>query len=122
VYASWLEDYSPADQGRSFFAPADVIAGATSAQNSMTALVVLTVDDGSLHSTPTPWRFTVPAGHYITAIERVVDKFVIMPIDDFRYSLLFTQRVRIWTEPIPEPSAGMLALLAIGTKIVIRFY
>jgi hypothetical protein len=53
-----------------------------------------------------------PSGYNITAVERVVDDLVITPIHETRYTVQFAQRVRIWGEPIPEPSTIVLFLMA----------
>ena len=113
VYATWLENYSPADVGKSFFAPPEVVAGATAARSSTTALAVLEVNFGSFHSTPEPWWLGFPMDHYITAIERVVDNLVITPISQNRYTVQFAQRVRIWAEPVPEPCTIALCAIAV---------
>jgi hypothetical protein len=103
VYVSWIQNYSPADVGMSFFAPPDVVAGASTARSSPTALALLEiVGSGAFHSTEL-WQPSFPAGYYITAIERVVDNLVITPVHESRYTVEFAQRVRIWGEPVPEP-------------------
>jgi hypothetical protein len=114
VYASWVENYSSADVGKSFFAPPDVVAGATAARGSPTALVLIEISgSGSLHSTPEPWWLGFPPDHYITSIERVIDTLVITPIHETRYTVQFAQRVRIWAEPIPEPATAALLVTAV---------
>jgi hypothetical protein len=114
VYTSWLQNYAPADVGMSFFAPAEVVAGATVARSSTTALVVLEVNRGTFHSTPEPWWLGIPSDHYITDIERIVDSLVITPIDETLYTVQFAQRLRIWAEPIPEPSTTRLLAIALS--------
>jgi hypothetical protein len=120
VHASWLENYSTVDVGMSFFAPPHVIAGATAARSSTTALSVLTVNGSGFHSTPEPWWLGIPSDHYITAIERVVDNLVIAPIHQTRYTVLFTQRIRIWTEPIPEPRTMVLLAIVLSCGCISR--
>jgi hypothetical protein len=121
VYTSWRQNYSPADVGKSFFAPPEIIVGATAARNSTTALVVLEITgSGAFHSTPEPWWLGFPAGHYITAIERIVDNLVITPVDQTRYTVQFAQRVRIWTEPIPEPRTVALCAIVVSLASTYR--
>jgi hypothetical protein len=112
VYASWTQNYSPADVGISFFAPADVVAGATAARSSATALAYLEVN-GGVFNLSQPWSSGFPLNHKITAIERIVDQLVITPIHETRYTVQFAQRVRIWGEPIPEP--GTIILILVGS-------
>lgn len=116
VYVSWLQNYTPADVGQSFFAPPDVVAGATSARSSTSALSVLEVNRGGFHSDSQPWWLGFPNDHYISAIERIVDKFEITTLTQTRYNVQFAHRVRIWVEPIPEPPA--IAITAIAVSIV----
>jgi hypothetical protein len=110
VYASWTQNYSPADVGMSFLAPADVVAGATAARSSATALAYLEVN-GGVFNLSQPWSSGFPLNHRITSIERIVDQLVITPIHETRYTVQFAQRVRIWGEPIPEPRSLFLFLM-----------
>jgi hypothetical protein len=120
VYASWLQNYSPADVGMSFFAPPEVVAGATTARNSRAALSIFEVNNGSIHSTPEPWWLGFRPGHYITAMEHVLDNLVISPIDETHFTVEFAERIRVWGEPIPEPRAISLLGIALSYRCLNR--
>jgi hypothetical protein len=113
VYTTWLQNYSPADVGMSFFAPPEVVAGANASRTSTTAVADLLVNGSAFHSDFHSVWVDFPPGHNITAIERIVDQLVITPVHETRYTVQFAQRVRIWGERIPEP--GTILLLLIGS-------
>jgi hypothetical protein len=118
VYVSWIENYSSADVGISFYAPPEIVAGASAARVSATALSLLEiVGSGAFHSTE-PWSPGFPSGYYITAIERVIDNLVITPIHETRYTVQFAHRVRIWGEPIPEPRTVGLSTIGIAVYAI----
>jgi hypothetical protein len=116
VYAEWPENYSPAQVGMSFFAPPDVVAGATAARSSTTAVYSLQTG-GQFFSggAANLWYLELPPNYSITAMERIVDKLTLTRIDASRYIVDAAQTIRVWGEPIPEP--GTIALLIFGTGI-----
>jgi hypothetical protein len=121
VYTTWLQYYSPADVGMSFFAPPEVVAAATAARSSTTAIADLEVNFGGFHQDDFgPWWVGFPPGHYITAIERVLDNLVLIPISENLYTMQFAQRIRVWAEPIPEPRTIGLLAIAISLACISR--
>jgi hypothetical protein len=115
VYTIWLREYSPSDAGMSFFAPSEVVAGATVARNSTTAIADLQVNFGAFHRDDFgPWWLGFPPGYYITHIESVLDELVLTPIDSNQYSIQFAERIRVWAQPIPEPTGVALLGVAIS--------
>jgi hypothetical protein len=120
TYVNWREHYSEADVGKSFFAPPEIIADATAALSSTSAVWEVLVNGSQFNFHGGLWSFGFPPNHYLTAIERIIDNLVITPIHETRYTLQFAHRIRVWAEPIPEPTAAMLALLALVTIVVVR--
>jgi hypothetical protein len=117
VYFTWVNQYSVADVGKTFLAPAGIHEGVNLALDSPTATFEL--QSGAFgHSTRRlsehppggecigPNRTCVfvenPAIYYVTAVERTITKLVIDP----NFGLIQgAQTVRIFGEPVP-PLAG----------------
>jgi hypothetical protein len=56
----------------------------------------------------------------ITSVERIIDELVITRTQGEFYVLKAAQRIQIWGEPIPQPSAAALALFALLIKTNFR--
>jgi hypothetical protein len=109
VYASWVQNYSTADVGKTFFAPLEVIADANTAPPTATSVLQTIGSHLDL-----PWQFTVPPNHYITVIERVLDEFELNGVGHGRWYFGFSHRVRILGERIPEPSTCLAAAICLA--------
>jgi hypothetical protein len=99
----------------SFFAPPEVVAGATVARNSTTAIADVLVNSGAFHRDDFgPWWLGFPPGYYITHIESVLDDLVLTPIDENQYTLRYAERIRVWADAVPEPATIALLIMSIA--------
>lgn len=129
IYFTWREPYQVSDVGATFLAPTAIIEGANAALRSATAEYSLdiapahfatwTLNQPDSCSTRACLEVFVPdiAAHKVTSVERIIDQLIITPEGD-HYSLTAAQRIRLWGEPIPEPSTVALLVTAVGIALV----
>jgi hypothetical protein len=136
VYFAWEGNYSVADVGDSFFAPPDVVNGATAALRSPTAIFDL--QSGAFgfsqrRLNEVPWGVENcsgpnhtcvfvddPSDYFVTSIERTIDMLAITAASTSTYHIQGAQTIRLFGEHIPEPRTAALVILAASSCIVIR--
>lgn len=124
VYFTWQEPYQVSDVGMTFLAPTEVVEGVNDARTSTSAEYSLDIGPANFAT----WVLNQPstcdhaclevlvpdiAAHTIMSVERIIDQLIITPQGN-RHFLQGKQRIRLWGEPIPEPTAVAMLPTAVG--------
>jgi hypothetical protein len=139
TYVNWLGNYAPSDAGSSFFAPADVVAGANTAFDVSAARYSMRMgmtnygSPATLSEMPNGTNPSLCSGYacknqlvsnlaayQVTAVERVIDQLTITPGGN-GYVLRAGQTIRYWGEVVPEPSSTSLLLVYVAAILPLRF-
>jgi hypothetical protein len=109
VYFRWDDEYKASDVGMTFFAPPEVVAGASQAFASPRADYSLETGPGNLLHLEASDSFCQPnqcimkhvpdlTTYWVTSVRRIIDQIEIEPLGEvFRGG----QRIQFWGEPIP---------------------
>ena len=140
-YAGWTSELGPADVGKSFWAPMDVVEGVNTALNDADAGYGLGNGPGNfvgnfslpLEQEPTsnppcplPGQcFGIAIyvddiqSQRVTAVERVINY---LELTDFfgNWTISASQSIRYWGEPVPEPNSAAIVLLVLLIRLGAR--